>query len=395
MKTISKIMMLIALLVVVACNSNDNPDNPIPQEEFGSVEFSFDVKESDESEGGRKVSAGRAENVVPDRIVISIRNAAGTLVYDAHTMPLQLIGGAYVTNQLTLVTGDYEITEYFVEDADGNTIYVTPKEGSALEHLVNDPLPIDLPIAKDVNSQVSPEVVSPDGFTPEDFGYPSFRLNIVETIDFLVSVHIVDVQTALYELTPARVVITGDGNTIYDSVRVAATNQIRVRGGFTNYRVVISKDGYLPFDQTYDQATLESYQTSPLYVLLDPNVTNHIVDPNVNSVTGGTGLVVGAFQAGQLLRVYADPNDLWAMHPNGLESNADGIDGEDHTDLGSGFTGLLGSMVGSWDDGASYFEIGTYEEFTAPGNATLTLWCFDADTGNNQDSITASVQVFN
>lgn len=394
MKSISKIMMLITLMVVIACNSNEVSEIPTPDEVYGSVEFSFDVKDVDEADGGRKGSAGRTENAVADRIVVSIENAAGELVFDNHVMTLQLVGGAYITDQLSLPTGNYEITEYFVEDVDGNTIFVTPMENSPLAHLVNDPLPIDLPISADVNSQLSPEVISPDGFTPADFGYPSFRLNIVSTIDFLVSVHIVDVQTATYELTTAGVEIAGDGTPIYDSTRVAATNQIRIRDGFTNYTVTISKNGYLPYNQTFDKATLENYQTSPLYVLLDPDVTTHDVDANTNSISGGTGVVVGTFEAGKTVRVYADPTDLWAMHPTSLESNADGSSELSYTDPGSGFSGFVGLMVGSWDNGTTYFEIGTYEEFTAPGGASLTLWCFDADTGNNVDFVRASIQSF-
>lgn len=395
MKTISKLMMLITLLAVVACNSNDASDLPAPQEEYGTVEFSYDIKENTENNGGRKGTAGRTENVTPVEIVISIKNAADELVEDGLVMPLISVGGAYITNQLTLLAGTYQITEYFVKDGDGNTIYVTPQEGSPLDHLVNDPLPIDFTVSKDVNSQESPEVVSPDGFTPEDFGYPSFRLNIVNTIDFLASVHILDVQTATYELTDSRVQIFGDGDEIYDSLRVAATNQIRIRDGFINYRILISKPGYLPYDQTFDQAGLESFQASPLYVLLGPDVINYTVQANDNSTTGGTGVDAGSYLDGEQIRLWADPNDTWDMFPNDLTSNADGLPDDVHGFSYGGITVGVGTLVGSWDNGTTVFEIGVFEEISAPvGGGSLTLWCFDSDKDNNSGSVEVSVQKY-
>lgn len=392
MKTITKIMMLITLLVVVACNSNDTPDLLTPEETFGKVEFSFDVKENAGNDGGRKGTAGRTENVVPHHIVVSIENLDGDLVYDNTQLVLRNLNGGYFTDPIDLLVGSYQITEYYVEDESNNVIYITPQENSPLDHLVNDPLPIDFGIANDDEFRLSPEVVSPNGSPAEDFGYSSFDLNIVNTIDFLVSVHILDFQTTEYLLTTAAIQITADANTIYDSTLIAATNQVRVRDGLTNYNLSITKAGFASYNQTFDQATLESFADSPLIVVLDPVISNFEVFANDNSIAGGTGVSVGSFLIGEAIVFTSDPNDTWEMSPGDLIVNADGA--KDPLATAGGLTSGVGLLVGSWDNGVTFLAIGVSEEVVVPADASLTLWCFDSDKDNNSGSITVSVQTY-
>lgn len=395
MKTISKICTLGALLLLAACQQNEEVEISVPEDAYGTVEFSFDVKDSEENADGRKSAAARTEEVQPSQIVITIENSSGELIHDALPMPLTTIGGAYITNQLTLIAGNYRITEYFVEDAEGNVLYVTPQEASNLAYLVDNPLPIDLVISKDVNSQESPEVVSTEGATAEDFGYPSFRLNIVKTIDFLVSVHVLNAQTGTYELTDAGAQVTGDGNTAFDGSLAAITNQIRVSDRYSDYTVNISKAGYTPYLQLFTKESLQAFENEPLYVLLDPEISTFDILANENSVSGGVGVVIDDFLSGDIIRLSADEGDTWQLHEDGdIVTNGDGQEGAENAITIGGQTFQTGTLVGSFDGGLTYFSIGTSTEIAPTADGQLTLWCWDSDKDNNSDFIAVSVQTF-
>ncbi|AEJ00849.1 PEP motif putative anchor domain protein [Nitrosomonas sp. Is79A3] len=142
------------------------------------------------------------------------------------------------------------------------------------------------------------------------------------------------------------------------------------------------------------------------------------VDAKLNSTSGGSGASVSVL-SGNSFSVSVDPLDLWSAGAIPRWSNANGIDGPDllatglpdtngddpgvsaGTVIGSdifgnwtqgGLNAPFGSLVGSFDNGISFFSIGTNFAGIAASN-TLNLYYFDQNNGDNIGSILANVSL--
>ncbi|MBN1797866.1 MAG: hypothetical protein JW822_04790 [Spirochaetales bacterium] len=113
-------------------------------------------------------------------VVVSIENAdSGELVYDTYELVLYNINGQFITESLTLNTGDYNLTQYLVIDDDQNVIFAAPLEGSNLAELVSDPLPIQFTVFNNVTTSVNVEVLPTEGSTAQDFGYAVYTFDVI------------------------------------------------------------------------------------------------------------------------------------------------------------------------------------------------------------------------
>jgi hypothetical protein len=129
-----------------------------------------------------------------------------------------------------------------------------------------------------------------------------------------------------------------------------------------------------------------------------------------NSSSGGSGLDTGiAFTTGDSITVSADPLDLWNAGPLPRWSNADGLTidlyatGTDESGAAAGsligqpfadwsqngLTAPYGSLVGRL--GSTYFLLGTSFSGPAPDSGNLLLYYWDADSANNTDFVTVTV----
>ena len=130
------------------------------------------------------------------------------------------------------------------------------------------------------------------------------------------------------------------------------------------------------------------------------------VDAKANSVSGGVGLNTGiAVTQGQLLTIDARTADMWTIkqsddaflcNANG-EGNPFGSNRAIPFTLpGTDFSFLFGTLVGSLDDGKTFFPIGTHsEQIIAKAEGLLTLYMWDSDNLNNAGLITVDVDVYN
>jgi hypothetical protein len=130
-----------------------------------------------------------------------------------------------------------------------------------------------------------------------------------------------------------------------------------------------------------------------------------IVDAQLNSVSGGAGLNTGLVIAkGQLLAIDARTEDKWTINPdNAYLCNANGEGNPFGTSLassftlpGTDFTFLYGTLVGSLDDGKTFFPIGTHsEQMIVIESGTLSLYMWDRDSANNSGKINVDIDVYN
>jgi hypothetical protein len=230
----------------------------------GEVRFSFEVVDVTENPGGRT----KAD--VPTTVVLSIEDIDGNPIYTLERFPIFEFNGSFLTEPISLTIGDYRITDYLVLDDIEETIFATPVEGSNLAYLVDDPLPIEFTITEDATTQLAPQVVSTEEFTPADFGYADTKFTIIPTFDFLLSVLAFDVVTEGFDLTTGEVTISGDGEVIYTNTFNAVTNQIKLEDGFTNYALTVSRSGFTSVDTTLSNADLQANFDSPLVITLYP-----------------------------------------------------------------------------------------------------------------------------
>jgi len=236
------LLLLLAAFGMASCTS----EQKIVREE--TIKFSF-------SESGKSTKGGRiASQQDMAAVMVTIVDGSGNTVADQKELTLYKFGDAYLSAPLTLKTtsGDnYSLTEFFVLDADHNIIYVTPKEGSPMAHLVTDPLAIDFAIIKNQISTVTPEVVAVDANTdPEDFGYGQFGFNIVKSINVIFSSFIQGISN--FELTDAHLKIIGrreasstDTTALwtYETDLQAKANTVTLREA-PAYQLIATKPGY-------------------------------------------------------------------------------------------------------------------------------------------------------
>jgi hypothetical protein len=165
--TIQTLILFFLFAISLSCETSE-PVALAP----GSVKFGWTEKE---------FSGGRAKDGNdPKSILISIKNAEGEWVYQLKKLTLFKFGQEFISENLQLMVGSYQLVEFLVLDEDDNIIYATPVQGSELAASVDHPLPVDFEITESGNTplilQVLPVTTEDD---PESFGYVTFGFEIV------------------------------------------------------------------------------------------------------------------------------------------------------------------------------------------------------------------------
>ncbi len=258
---------IVSAVMIQSCNNKDK-EQPRPAE--GRVDFSFEV--IDNPDGGRKGDAGRTEADVPTKVVISIEDNLGNPVYTLEELSLFEFNGSYVTEPLILQVGTYQLTEYLVIDDEDATIFATPQEGSDLDYLVADPLPIELVVSANASTSIAPQVISTEELTPADFGYTDSNFEFIATYDMLLSVFVQNATTGAFESTDANLIISATAETteLYNQGIASGIVQVKLTDGYDNYTVQVDKAGYNTYSADFTQAEMKAFFTDPLIVNLFP-----------------------------------------------------------------------------------------------------------------------------
>lgn len=196
----------------------------------------------------------------PVHVLVTIKTADGRTVADRKELTLYKFGETFLTAPLTLKTTEgtnYWLTEFFVLDENHQVVYVTPKEGSELAHLVSDALAIEFAIIKDQITTVTPEVLAVDvNADPSHYGYGQFGFKVVETINTVFSSFVKG--TSNFELTESHIKIegladsTGNDTTAlwsYEKDLEAIANKLVIKRA-NSYRITATKPGYTPWRLT-------------------------------------------------------------------------------------------------------------------------------------------------
>ncbi len=249
---------VLMLLLFTSCTKEN-----LSETQTGEVYLSFNAK----NEVGKKTSSPDYD--APHAIVVTIKDSKGGLVESKTSLQLFKFEGEFVTEALTLTSGSYTITEYYVIDEEKNIIYTAPKQDSQMSEWVDETLPINFTVNKNATTQLAPEVISTQGRNPEEFGYASFHLNIVKTVNFQISTFIYNLDKKGFELTTANVTVLSNSEAITQKNIAAETSIIAVPGNKDLYTIKVSKEGYKVFLATMTKTELSLYENKPLKVHLE------------------------------------------------------------------------------------------------------------------------------
>jgi hypothetical protein len=211
------------------------------------------------------------------------------VVKNSEKVELYNMNGDYISKPISLVTGNYRLTHFFVLDWKNNVVYASPIKGSPKASLVQSTLPISFNIQHNKVTKLNPEVISTVESKPEDFGYVTFGFDVANTFDFLIGAFVYNDSVKNFELTSADITIL-NGTTViyngqlkaiqnnlsgivsgYDSIGV--TNKITLPEKYNAYTLTISKRGFKTYSQTFTKEQLKlhlrSVDKGPLVILLE------------------------------------------------------------------------------------------------------------------------------
>ena len=161
--------MLAGLMMILIGMTSCNQD-----QQAGHVKFGLELNNQ-----GELKSAGTDSVLVA--ALVTILDEQGNLLLDKEPLELVRFGDQFVTRSLELPVGRYELVEFMLVDGAGTVVWATPLTGSALEHLVNTPLPRSFMVYPGQTTGPDIQVIRVGNYTPGDFGYAEFHIDFVRT----------------------------------------------------------------------------------------------------------------------------------------------------------------------------------------------------------------------
>ena len=224
---------------------------------------------TDQLDGQLKSALDDSTNAVrTPYAVISVVNENGALVLDNERLELYNFSGQWITKEIRLKVGRYEVTKFLVVDREGNVLLAAPIEGSPMAYLVDKPLPLPFNIREDQTTRVVPEVLVVNDEPPEAFGYATFGYNVVKILDFYVAVYIDDprIMAPMPLYTEAKLTVIIDSVWRHAFMLEPKVNKLRVRDSKLDYLLSVYKEGFALKKLVMSREEL--LKTSPEYPLL-------------------------------------------------------------------------------------------------------------------------------
>lgn len=273
MKTSIKVLLGIGICITLLSSCQKTKQEP-----QGSVVFKVQAKSN------LKKSSAKSEPVAA-AILVTIENDKGELLYNKEKLELVSLNGSYLSKGLPLSAGNYNLTEFLVTDANNQVIYATPKKGSILSALVNNPLPLSFISYPSTESILIPEVVKTDTSSLEDLGYTGFSFNPVGSTKFLMTVFSKEEsQLSFKALDSCYLSVKSSSGKVFNFSLKSGVNPVYVNNDTGQYILTISKKGYEPCIDTLNNNQLQNYSTTPLQVILSP------LGPSISFLSECTGV---------------------------------------------------------------------------------------------------------
>jgi hypothetical protein len=284
-------LLLIVALSLFTCERHERVDPTTS----GSLLLEIELPDSGFSDG--RIAANDKLS-----IVITVVNESGETILDQEVLELRKLTKGYFTEPISLVAGSYDITDFSVINKLNEAIYMTPKSGSPLAYLVDNPVPISFFVASNLTTKLAPEVISTERKSPKDFGYSSFAFNHVETFDFLIAIFAFDANNDNYVLTQATLQVEADGVLVFDSTLYAGTVKITLPANYNYYTLFVSKPSYYGQNSwLYTQDELEQHFSEEDHGPLLMYLTSQPLWEHTYDMVKGSGEFIGTSDGGFII----------------------------------------------------------------------------------------------
>lgn len=226
-------------------------------------------------------ASGRKKAEIPDGavVLITLTKADGTPVLSQERINILHMGEGLVTAPIRLAPGDYTITDFWVVQDSSEVLFLIPKAGSTMASHVSKPVPFNFSVDADGVTNISVQVISTQNQEPEDFGYVSFNLSVVDiyTPDYF--------RIAVFVATEDGLTLTGAEAIFIETFGPFAMRQLEAKintieeGGDLSFgrgvTLRINKPGYVSFEGFVSLSAIETYKTAPLNVILEKAAPAH------------------------------------------------------------------------------------------------------------------------
>ncbi|UCH14671.1 MAG: LamG domain-containing protein [Bacteroidales bacterium] len=262
MRRINIIIVVLCLIVLNTCDEDVA---------FGDIKYkgkvSFSASLINGNTGLKSTGCDDLDKIAA--AIVDIENEKGELVYDTERIEFYKFNDDYISDELSLVVGNYKLTKFLLIDSSGEVLFASPLESSDKSYLVENPLPIEFIIERDKVTKVIPEVLDVTESTPEDFGYVSFSFIINDLISFYITVNIFNCITESFEITDANLVITHYTDTLYNNYLEPVANSIIIRDIYNKYKINVFKSGFKPYSEFFTNDSLKYYNDKSLIIILE------------------------------------------------------------------------------------------------------------------------------
>lgn len=268
----------IALCAIVFAFSSCNKEQP--EAAKGTIKFSLAMGNQLKS-GSVTDSAGYQDSTTNYVALITITDNSGKEVFSSQKVEIFQFGGSYISESLTLETGDYRLTGFIIMKGN-KVVYAAPVQGSERAQLVNQPLPMAFNIEGERATLVEPQVLTAENLDPVAFGYSHFGFEVIPTTWFkVIAFDSTYKDTAIATSADLRIFLThhtdtiGGDTTYYDcSLKTLeyalkpGINKVEVNQA-SHYYLSVAKTGYKVWNTNFTLQELENYKTNPLQIYLN------------------------------------------------------------------------------------------------------------------------------
>jgi len=251
-------LIFLAVLSLFSCEKKNNTGP-------GTAEFSISTLE--ELNGSKSGTSDDSSTIVSYQIMISVEDMEGNPVLTDKLVPLYIFGTGFVSENVEIEAGQYNLTKFLVINPSGIVIYAAPLAGSPLAYLVSKPLPIPFRIFPEQITRILPEVLPVGDYPPEQFGYANFGVQIIKPLVFWTICYLDDpIIMPPVVPTTARLTVYAANGWHYTFKLEPRVNRLIIRGGSEFYHFLLEKEGYLP--QKMQFSAKELMATSPEFPLI-------------------------------------------------------------------------------------------------------------------------------
>jgi hypothetical protein len=315
-------------------------DDQAAQLKKQNVQFTFSTEAA--SANGRAKDTDLPENA---RLRVSIETSAGTPVFTNHEIDIIKAGDSYMADPVDLMPGAYVLTDFMIV-SNNELLYATPKAGSRLSAFVTHALPYAFAVTENSVATVTMQVIDGREYTPEEFGYASFKANIVN----ILSVSVFKNQGGQTLMTTATAELRQGKKLIKTFSLAASINTIAFAGA--------PNDNYTLTVYTKDAAKVMNFNFKELKEGLGRNPLKITLEP---------ALIL-------TMQSYTQEGEEWG---DDFELELDGTGGTVHINWGDGGknTGTLPYI------GSNEYTYGTYTAIVTGDIHRITdLWGFAYET---------------